>query len=277
MPLFRPPSEAGNLIIQATLGCSFNQCSFCSMYSSKQFTARPLDEIKNDIAIAAREYPDAHRVFLADGDALALDTATLIEILNELHKQLPALSRVSCYATPSNILHKSQQELEQLKQHKLTLVYLGIESGDDLILKKITKGATQRGIAEAMHKADAAGLKVSGTVILGLGGQQYWQQHIDGTLALLNAAPLTYLSTLQLFLEPDAEDSFYRKFNEPFVCQDDSAILAEQHRLISGLSPSKSIIFRSNHASNILALAGTLPKDREKLLERIRQVRDRCE
>jgi coproporphyrinogen III oxidase-like Fe-S oxidoreductase len=247
------------------------------MYTSKQYTARPLDDIKKDIAITARDYPDAHRVFLADGDALALDTNALIEILNELHKQLPALSRVSCYATPSNILHKSQQELEQLKQHKLTLVYLGIESGADLILKKITKGATQRGIADAMHKADAAGLKVSATVILGLGGQQHWQQHIDGTLALLNAAPLTYLSTLQLFLEPDAEENFYRKFNEPFVHQDDSAILAEQHRLISGLSPPKSVIFRSNHASNILALAGTLPKDREKLLERIRQVRDRFE
>jgi len=244
------------------------------MYSRKQYTARPLDDIKKDIAIAARDYPDTQRVFLADGDALALETNTLIDILNELQKQLPALSRVTCYATPSNILHKSQQELEQLKQHKLTLLYLGIESGADLILKKITKGATQRGIADAMHRADAAGLKVSATVILGLGGQQHWQAHIDGTLALLNAAPLTYLSTLQLFLEPDAEDNFYRKFNEPFTHQDDIAILAEQQRLIAGLSPPKSVIFRSNHASNILALAGTLPRDKDKLLKQIQQVRE---
>jgi len=274
MPLFRPPSEADNLIIQATLGCSFNQCSFCSMYTSKRYTARPVDEIKQDIAVAAREHPDAHRVFLADGDALALETETLIEILDELNKQLPALSRVSCYATPSNILHKSQQELEQLKQHKLSLIYLGIESGSDLILKKITKGATQRGIAEAMLKADASGLKVSATVILGLGGQQYWQQHIDGTLELLNSAPLTYLSTLQLFLQPDAEENFIRKFKEPFAHQNDLAILEEQQRLISGLAPPKRVIFRSNHASNALALAGSLPKDKEKLLKQIEQALD---
>ena len=274
MPLFRPPSEADNLIIQATLGCSFNQCSFCSMYTSKQYTARPVDEIKQDIAIAAAEYPDAHRVFLADGDALALKTETLIDILNELNTQLPALNRVTCYATPSNILHKSQSELERLKQHKLSLIYLGIESGSDLILKKITKGATQRGMAEAMHKADASGLKVSATVILGLGGQQHWQQHIDGTLELLNSAPLSYLSTLQLFLQPDAEENFKRKFNEAFSHQSDLAILEEQYRLISGLTPPKRVIFRSNHASNALALAGTLPKDKEKLLKQIQQALD---
>ena len=271
MPLFRPPSEADNLIIQATLGCSFNQCSFCSMYTSKQYSARPVEQIRQDIRKAAQDWPDAQRVFLADGDALALDTPTLIEILIELNEQLPLLSRVSCYATPANILHKSQQQLESLKQHKLSLIYLGIESGSDLILKKITKGATQRGIAEAMHKADSSGLKVSGTVILGLGGQQYWQQHIDGTVALLNAAPLTYLSTLQLFLQADAKKEFLRKFNEPFIEQNDVAILHEQQRLISDLLPPKRVIFRSNHASNALALAGNLPTDREILLNKIQQ------
>jgi radical SAM superfamily enzyme YgiQ (UPF0313 family) len=271
MPLFRPPSEGDNLIIQATLGCSFNQCSFCSMYTSKQYSARPFEDIKTDISLAAQNWPDAHRVFLADGDALALNTEDLLKILEELNQQFPLLNRVSCYATPSNILHKSQQELEQLRQHKLSLIYLGIESGSDLILKKITKGATQKSIAEAMHKADNSGLKVSGTVILGLGGQQYWQEHIDDTVTLLNSAPITYLSTLQLFLQPDAEDSFMEKFNEPFNYQDDMAILHEQQRLITGLTPPKRVIFRSNHASNALALAGNLPKDRERLLTQLQQ------
>ena len=274
MPLFRPPSEADNLIIQVTLGCSFNQCSFCSMYTSKQYTARPIEDIKRDITTAVSDWPDAHRVFLSDGDALTLPTENLINILDELNKQLPALNRVSCYATPANILHKSQQELEQLKQRKLSLIYLGVESGSDLILKKITKGASQKSIAEAMHKADSSGLKVSATVILGLGGQEYWQQHIDGTLALLNSAPLTYLSTLQLFLQPDAVDGFMKKFQDPFVQQTDTAILYEQQRLIVGLNPPKRVIFRSNHASNALALAGNLPKDKAKLLDQIQQALD---
>ncbi|MFC1684955.1 radical SAM protein [Pseudomonadota bacterium] len=274
MPLYRPPSEGNNLIIQATLGCSFNQCSFCSMYRHKQYRARPLEAVSRDIRQAAEDWPDAQRVFLADGDALALPTEQLVAILQELAATLPRLTRVSCYATPSNIRHKSTQELEQLRAHGLKLLYLGIESGSDLILKKITKGANQRGIAEAMTKADQSGLKVSGTVILGLGGIQHWQEHIDGTIELLNSAPITYLSTLQLYLEADIREEFATKFGEPFQMPDDQAILREQQRLISGIEPPKPVIFRSNHASNALALAGNLPKDRARLLEQIKEALD---
>ena len=270
-PLFRPPSEGDNLIIQATLGCSFNQCSFCSMYKQKSYRARPLSDICRDIQTAARDWPQAQRVFLADGDALALPTDQLIAILDELNRALPQLTRVSCYATPSNILHKSAAELQRLKDHKLRLLYLGIESGADMILKKVTKGATQRSIAEAMLKADASGMKVSGTVILGLGGQAYWQQHIEGTIELLNQAPITYLSTLQLFLHESAQAEFYERFSEPFQAQDDTAILREQQRLIQGLEPPQRLIFRSNHASNALALAGNLPTDKQRLLSQIEQ------
>lgn len=266
MPLYRPPSEADNLIVQVTLGCSFNRCSFCSMYRDKDYSQRPLDAVKEDIGRAARSWPDARRVFLADGDALNLPTAVLLEILDALHAALPELGRVSCYATPANILGKSIDELTQLKEQGLNLLYLGIESGSNLILKKITKGASQRGIAEAMQKAFDAGLKVSGTVILGLGGERHWQEHIDGTIELLNKAPITYLSTLQLHLEADIVAEFQSKFAEEFEMQDDRAILSEQMRLISGLNPPKPLIFRSNHASNALALAGNLPRDKEKLL-----------
>ncbi len=271
MPLFRPPSEGDNLIIQATLGCSFNQCSFCSMYKQKRYQARPLAVIRQDIRTAAQAWPQAQRVFLADGDALALSTEQLIAILDELNQALPQLTRVSCYATPSNILHKSPAELQQLKDRKLRLLYLGIESGADMILRKVTKGASQRGIAEAMLKADASGIKVSGTIILGLGGQDYWQQHIDGTIELLNQAPITYLSTLQLYLHESAQAEFYERFGEPFKAQDDAAILREQQRLIQGLEPPQRIIFRSNHASNALALAGNLPTDQQRLLTQIDQ------
>jgi tRNA A37 methylthiotransferase MiaB len=269
MPLFRPPAEGDNLIIQATLGCSFNQCSFCAMYSSKQYVARPLGDVFADIREAA--WPGARRVFLADGDALALPTEHLLAILRELAAVLPGLTRVSCYATPGNLMKKRVEELALLREHKLSLLYFGIESGSDLILKKITKGATQRGMSEVLHKAQAGGMKISATVILGLGGKKYSEEHIAGTIELLNSAPVTYLSTLQLYLDESSEEEFFRKHSEPFELQDDLAILKEQERLISGLNPPQSVIFRSNHASNALALAGNLPGDRDKLLLQLRE------
>ncbi|MCB1759194.1 MAG: radical SAM protein [Gammaproteobacteria bacterium] len=271
MPLYRPPSEGNNLIIQATLGCSFNQCSFCSMYKSKSYLARPQPAVFADIERAAAAWPDARRVFLADGDALALTSAELSAILACLRRAFPGLNRVSCYATPANIRRKSLDELQRLRAQGLSLLYLGIESGSNLILRKITKGATRHSIGEAMRKAMDAGFKLSSTVILGLGGGRYWQRHIDGTLELLNDAPTSYLSTLQLFLEPVVEREFMRKFGEPFEPQDDRAILLEQARLIDGLDPPAPLIFRSNHASNALALAGNLPRDREMLLAGIRR------
>lgn len=271
LPLWRPPSEGENLIIQATLGCSFNQCSFCAMYRSKQYQARSLEEVAHDIDAAARDWPDASRIFLADGDALALPADHLLALLDKLAGTFPRLTRVSCYATPANILRKSSAELEQLRSRKLSLLYLGIESGADRILRKVSKGATQRGIAEALHKAHAAGVKVSGTVILGLGGIHHWQEHMDGTIALLNDAPLNQLSTLQLYLDDSIAAEFRERYSEPFAMPDDSAILREQQRLIAGLLPPLPLIFRSNHASNALALAGNLPRDRQRLLAEIEQ------
>lgn len=244
------------------------------MYRTKQYTERSLADIREDIHNAAKQYPEAHRVFLADGDALALPTEHLVEILRELSRALPRLSRVSCYATPGNIHRKKPEELLMLRQHKLKLLYFGIESGSDLILKKITKGATQKRLAESLHKAHASGIKVSATVILGLGGRTYSEEHINETINLLNHAPVSYLSTLQLYLDHNISDEFYKKFGEPFLMQDDIAILKEQERLIAGLKPPQAIIFRSNHASNALALEGTLPKDKEKLLLQVHAALD---
>ena len=268
-PLFRPPAEGENLIIQATLGCSFNRCSFCAMYRSKQYVERPLAEVFHDIEHAAGDWADARRIFLADGDALALPTAHLLALLEKLGTTFPRLTRVSCYATPANLLRKSPAELAQLRAQKLNLLYVGIESGSDAILKKVTKGATARGIEEALHKAHAAGMKISATVILGLGGTQHGQQHIDGTIALLNQAPVNYLSTLQLYLDDSVRGEFVEKFGEPFTPPDDYAILLEQQRLLRGLQPPQPLLFRSNHDSNALALDGTLPKDRERLLSEL--------
>jgi len=270
MPLYRPPSEGNNLIIQATLGCSFNQCSFCSMYKTKDYQARALADVFADIDRAARVWPEAHRIFLADGDALTLPMDSLRAILDKLAQSFPNLNRVSAYATPGNILKKTSEELAELKARKMGLFYLGVESGAPRLLKKITKGASQKGIAEALIKAREAGVKISATVILGLGGQKYWEEHIDGTVELLSQAPVTYLSTLQLYLEEIAYQEFMDKFGEPFEAQGDQAILKELERLLSNLKPPSPVIFRSNHASNALALAGNLPKDSKRLLAQVR-------
>jgi len=170
MPLWRPPSEGDNLIIQATIGCSFNRCGFCSMYRGKKFRARPLADVFADIETAAALWPEAHRVFLADGDALVLPLDDLLRILDKLAEALPNLTRVSSYALPANLIKKSVEDLAALKSRRLSLLYYGIESGSTDILRRVTKGASPRAIAEGLGRARDAGLKVSATVILGLGG-----------------------------------------------------------------------------------------------------------
>ena len=271
LPVWRPPSEADSFILQATFGCSFNRCSFCSMYRTKAFTVRPLAAVNADIQTVARQYPNTRRVFLADGDALAAPTDHLLAILQALRVAFSRLERVSSYALPANLLKKSVAELGQLREAGLTLLYYGIETGSADLLKRITKGATPAVMITGLTKAGQAGLKVSATVILGLGGQSHWREHIDATAALVNQVELNYLSTLQLMLDPMIYDEFHRKFHEPFQPQDDLALLAEQVRLIEELNPPVPLTFRSNHASNALALAGELPRDREKLLAQLDQ------
>lgn len=270
LPLWRPPSEANSFILQATLGCSFNHCSFCSMYRTKAFAVRPLAPVQAEIQAMARAWPGVRRVFLADGDALAAPTDHLLAILAALRAAFPRLERTSSYALPANLLKKSVDELTQLREAGLALLYYGIETGSADLLKRITKGATPETMVTGLAKAKPAGLKVSATVILGLGGQAYWREHVDATADLVNQVELDYLSTLQLMIDPSIHDEFHRKFREPFQEQDDQALLVEQARLIERLNPPAPLTFRSNHASNALALAGELPRDRERLLAQLR-------
>ncbi|MCU0894085.1 MAG: radical SAM protein [Rhodospirillales bacterium] len=269
LPLYRPPSEARSLIIQATIGCSFNRCTFCSMYKGKAFRPRPLEAVYADIAVAARMRPETQRVFLADGDALCLPTEHLTAILDRLAAVLPRLRRVSLYATPSDLTRKSRADLRRLRDKGLTLAYLGMESGSAAVLARVRKGASARTIESGIARARAAGLAISATVILGLGGRTLWREHIDETARLINRAPPDYLSTLQLRLEDDSAAEFIARFQrdgEVFLWQDDAGILAEQERLIETLDPGEPVVFRSNHASNCLPLAGTLPEHRDRLL-----------
>ena len=236
------------------------------MYRSKVYRARALSEVFADIDEAARHRPEAHRVFLADGDALVLPTDQLLRILERLAARFPNLARVSSYALPANLVRKSSAELGALKAAKLALVYYGIESGSADILRRISKGASPGIMVEGPQKAKNAGIKISATVILGLAGRGRWIQHVDETADLVNRVAPTYLAALQLGLDPTIEELFRDRFGEPFETQDDDGMLAEQERLIAALDPPTPIVFRSNHASNALALAGTLSRDRDKLL-----------
>ncbi|MEO1888598.1 MAG: radical SAM protein [Cycloclasticus sp.] len=271
-PLYRPPSEASSLIFQITEGCSFNRCSFCSMYREKSFSEKPLNVVLNDIRSTAVSQPGTRRVFLADGDALYRNTETLIEILDALYSSLPMLERVSSYALPNNLMTKTADELARLKNAGLTLLYYGIETGSASLLKCITKGATPSKMKTGLQKALDAGMQVSATVILGLGGQQHWQEHIEQTADLVNALHLTYLSTLQLTLGDDIRDEFMEKFNRQgrqYTPQSDVELLQEQTLLVSLADPKQPLTFRSNHASNALPLKGILPIDRELLLAQL--------
>ena len=277
MPLWRPPSEAHSQIFQVTLGCSFNRCSFCSMYRSKAFRIRPIAEVEREIESVAEADPSLRRVFLADGDALACPTDHLLAILGALNKAFVSLERVTSYALPSNLLRKSADELAALREQGLGMIYYGIESGSPEILKRITKGATPRSMVQGLGKAHAAGLQVSATVILGLGGRRRWKEHVDGTVALVNQLHLNYLSTLQLQLEPVVREEFFTKFarlGSPFEPQDDFGMLAEQARLVACIEPPSPVTFRSNHASNALPLRGVLPQDRASLLATLGAAQD---
>lgn len=271
LPLFRPPSEGDNVILQATLGCHYNQCSFCAMYKTKRFEARPLEAVFRDIDILAGMRPEAHRVFLADGDALTLSVDRLTAIAERLAARFPNLQRISAYATPADILRKSADDLALLKSHRISLVYVGIESGSSEVLKRIAKGASPARIALALNKAREAGMKVSATVILGLGGRGLSADHAAATADVINQAPPQYLSTLQLILPDDIRQDFLDRWDGAFEPLSDDEVLTEQRSLIAALDPPHPVIFRSNHASNCLALAGSLPRDRNRLLAEIDQ------
>ncbi len=267
MPLFRPPSEANSLIIQATIGCSHNRCQFCAMYKMKRFRIRSFEEIEVDINDAARVWPDATRIFLADGDALIIKTAVLIKILKLLHFKFPLLERVTLYANPGNLLIKSEDELRELRENGLKILYYGVESGDDALLKRVAKGATPGQMIEGCRKATNAGLELSVTVLLGLGGKSGSRGHILKTAELCSKIGPRYIGALTLMLGP-FEETFGKNVGEGWQPIDKKQSLQELRLLVENLNV-RNCIFRSNHASNYLPIGGTLTQDREQMLELI--------
>ena len=276
-PLYRPPSEADSMIFQVTLGCSFNKCSFCNMYRTKEYMERPWEEIKTEIDLAANAYPNTRRIFLADGDALNLSTDRLTQILKYLRTKFANIERISCYAMPKNLLQKKDDELDRLRSAGLGMFYIGVETGNDILLKKITKGATSKGIIESCQRAKRRGYILSCMIILGIGGKTYTYEHTRDTARVINEIIPNYLGALTLHLEEGIYNEFMTKFNEPFVPLEDTDILNELERLISNINVSTPIIFRANHASNVYSLGGTFPQDKEKLLSLVVELKNRPE
>jgi len=272
-PLYRPPSEANSLIFQVTLGCSFNQCSYCDMYRTKKYSERSWEEIQREIDLTSKWYPATKRIFLADGDAINLSTERLVQILEYINKKFPSLERVSSYAMPKNLLQKTNTELMTLRAAGLKMLYVGVESGSDKVLKKITKGATYKTIVQSCKKAIENNYVLSCMIILGLGGKKYTYEHIEETAKIISEVSPDYLGALNLHLDDSLYNEFMTKFKEPFEFLDDLQILNELKLLIYKINPSSPIIFRANHASNVYSIKGTLPSDKLKILELISQLK----
>ncbi|MBI2308792.1 MAG: radical SAM protein [Rhodocyclales bacterium] len=269
-PVFRPPSEANSLILPVTDGCSWNQCSFCEMYTAPQkaFRARGEDEVLATIRRCGERFgADVKRVFLADGDATVLPTRRLLAILEAIRTQLPGVRRISSYCLPRNLKKKSQDEVNALAAAGLDLVYVGAESGDDAVLAAVNKGETFASTCEALEKLGEAGITRSVMILNGLGGQALSAQHADHSARLMNATQPEYLSTLVVSF-PMGEARFRAGFPgwQPL---DQHGLFVELERFIAALD-LKRTVFRSDHASNWLALKGTLGAEQARLLGELR-------
>ena len=265
--VYRPPSEARSLIVQVTYGCSHNTCAFCSMYKAKKFTLRPMEEILEDFRLARQAYFKVGRIFLADGDALIRPAADLERILEVIAELFPECERVTCYASPSSIHKRTPEELKRLRERNLTMVYMGLESGCDEVLKRMRKGHTAADIVAAGQKINAAGIDLSVTAISGLGGVELWREHAMDTAAALSAMKPAYIGLLTLMVEPGTPLYDWVEKGQ-FQLLDSHQVLEETALLVAQLD-CEGAVFRMNHASNYLTLKGTLNEDKQALLKRI--------
>jgi radical SAM superfamily enzyme YgiQ (UPF0313 family) len=264
-PLFRPPSEAHSLILQATLGCSNNHCTYCAMYASKRYTVRPLAEVLEDIATARHRLgPSVTKVFVADGDPLAMPMDHWEPILEALGAAFPRLRRVSTYATALNLLDKTPAELARLRALGLTLLYIGPESGDDATLKRIAKGADHAQHVAAAQRAHAAGMRLSAIFLLGCAGVARSAEHAEASARLASAMDPAFLSALTVTVVPGTPLHKLQQRGD-FVLPDVMGLLTELRTLVAGCRTTDAV-FRTNHASNYLPLAGRLPADRDRIL-----------
>ena len=268
-PVFRPPSEARSLILQVTNGCSWNKCTYCDMYTQpqKKFSVKPEEDVKREIEWFSQNYLGIQRVFLADGDVVALPARRLLNILDMIREYLPSVTRVSSYCSPRNVTRKTDEELKALFDAGLKQVYVGAESGDDFVLKSINKGETHQSTVDALNRLADAGIKRSVMIINGVGGIKFSEQHALHSAELANKTQPEFLAALVLNL-PHGEARFQAGYNGEFVRMNQHERFIELRQFVGALE-LKSTIFRSDHASNQLVLRGTLGKDKARLLKEI--------
>ncbi|MBP3501750.1 MAG: radical SAM protein [Oscillospiraceae bacterium] len=267
--VYRPPSEAYSLIVQVTYGCSHNGCAFCDMYDDKHFAMRPMEEIREDFELARQVYRRVERVFLADGDALMRRTDELLQILGLAYGLFPECERVTCYASPTSLHIKSEEDLRLLREHGLTMVYMGLESGCDEVLEKMNKGHDAASIVAAGQKARRCGMELSVTAISGLGSRELMTQHAIGTARALSAMKPEYIGLLTLMVERGTPlERWVREGS--FTVLGPMEVLQETELFLQHID-SEGSVFRMNHASNYLTLKGTLNRDREALLAKVQQ------
>ena len=268
-PVFRPPSEANSLILQVTNGCSWNKCTYCDMYTQpqKRFSVKPEEDVLREIEWFSQRYSGIKRVFLADGDVIALPARRLLFILDTIRQYLPEVTRISSYCSPRNVTRKSDEELKALYDAGLRQVYVGAESGDDFVLKSINKGETHQSTVDSLNRLADAGIKRSVMIINGVGGTRFSEQHALNSALLANRTQPEFLAALVLNL-PHGEARFQQGYNDQFIKMNQHERFLEMRQFVNALE-LKSTIFRSDHASNQLVLKGTLGKDKERLLQEI--------
>ena len=263
----RPPSEAQSILLQVTLGCSHNKCAFCGTYDDKRFTIKDDDIILSDILFASKYMKRQDRVFLMDGDALIIPQKRLMWILGQLKEHLPWVRRVGSYANTKSIGLKTVEELEQLKENGLGILYLGVETGDDELREKIRKGSTAQACIEMGKKVRAAGIKLSVTVLLGVAGREGSLEHAKATGRLLSAMDPNYVGALTLMLVPGTP--LYEEYHKgEFQIPDEQGFLLELREMISHTNLTRGLFF-SNHASNYLPIKARLPKGKQEALDTI--------
>jgi len=265
--VYRPPSEANSLIIQATVGCSGNTCAFCKMYKAKKFRMRPLADVLEDLRRARGWFGRIERIFIADGDALILPMDRWTAILAQIRTLFPECRRVTCYATPRSVLLKTPEELRALRAGGMAMAYVGLESGSDTVLRFMSKGNTAAEAVEAAEKLHAAGIAVSVTAINGLGGVEHFTEHAVETGRVLSAMRPEYIGLLTLMVEPATPLADIVR-RGAFTTLTAEEVLGEI-RLILQNCDCPGSVFRANHASNYLPLGGTLNEDRDRLIARI--------
>ncbi|MGC2872525.1 radical SAM protein [Ihubacter sp. mB4P-1] len=268
--IYRPPSEAYSLLIQVTIGCSHNKCTFCSMFKDKRFRVRDVTEVMEDLEMARKTYRKVERIFLCDGDALCLATDKLLVILDRIRELFPECKRVSVYGSAKDVLRKTPEELKRLRDAGIGMIYLGAESGSQKVLDAVCKGVTREQMIESVHRIEDAGIPASVTFISGLAGKEGWEDHAIETGKMISEMNASYVGLLTLMLD----------FRAPITGQIDRGeihllsaeeVVAETYLLLKHANPTKPCVFRSNHASNYVSLRGNLPADKPRMMEQLQR------